>query len=412
MKILKMAAILLSVAGLMTAGCAFKKDGGPTPESAAAEELLKTIEVKKQQQAFEGKLTKENVSVRFDETDTLNVYEMIITWPSSIATMVITIDERTPEIRQQHHGGVFKIPVLSGYEHKIELMAYDSLGSPISSLSLVEQVPKDLLVDKTFHLKRSEVFEVNRVFFYDGAQLVTNGFDLTIKARKIFVQNREFTSVRVPLNEAHIVTTPPNTLASDQSNLKGSKIQIHADQAVGTLAVALIGYNGQDGKKGADAPMPAPGSLDGAPGQPGQIKSRRQPCFRGNIDAPCEPEVVICAVAATNGEDGKNGTPGLPGGDAWNGGNAGELQIVIMNSSEFKLEVAQKVGQPGKPGVGGEGTPGGKGGSGGANNTYCAGGLKGKDGNDGGKGENGKKGEPGQKAIIDHNLQKVEIYDL
>lgn len=412
MKTLKRMAIFISLMGLAVAGCAFKKEDGPTPEAAAAEELLKTIEVKKQQQAFQGKLTKENVRVRFDETEIIGFYEMTITWPTAIATMVITIDEKTPEIRQQVEGGFLKMTVSAGNEHKINLMAYDSLGSPISSISLIEKVPSDLVIDRTFHMKKAELFDVNRVFFYDGAQLVTNGFDLTIKAKKIFVENVEFTSARVPANKAHIITTPPNTLAAEQSNLLGSKILISADQAVGTLAIALIGFNGQDGKNGADAPMHAPGALDGAPGKPGQTKSRTRPCIRGNIDIPCEPEIVICAVAATNGEDGQHGAPGFPGEDAWNGGNAGEIQIDVKNSSEFKLEVAQRVGQPGKPGVGGQGTPGGKGGPGGPKDPYCAGGAKGKDGNDGGKGGNGKKGEPGQKALIKHNLQKVEIYDL
>lgn len=408
----KLTALFVSVVGLSVAGCSFKKDGGPTPEAAAAEELIKTIETKKQQQAFEGKLTKENVSVRFEETDTIGFYEMIISWPSAIATMVITIDGGTPEIRGQGHGGIFKKSVGSGNTHKIELMSYDTLGSPISSLAMIVQVPKDLEVSKTSQLSGSAVFEVNRVFFRDNAQIITNGFDLTIKAKKIFVDNLEITSSRIPANRAHIITTYPNTLAEGQTQLSGSKIQITADQAIGTLAVALIGYNGPDGENGADAPPPAPGTLDGANGQPGQERSRRQPCMRFNMDVPCEPEVVVCGVAATNGSDGKPGLNGSPGADGWNGGNTGDLDINIKNSSEFKLEVAQKVGIAGKGGLGGKGTSGGKGGAGGHKTAYCGAGASGKDGAPGVKGADGKNGQLGQKALIKHNVQKVEIYDL
>lgn len=409
----KLAALFVSIVGLSAAGCSFKKDDGPTPEAAAAEEFIKTIEAKKQQQAFEGKLTKDNVTVRFDETDVIGFYEMVLTWPSAIATMMITIDDRTPEIRQQSDGGIFKMMASSGKEHKIELIAYDSLGSPVSTLSLVERVPIDLVVDKTFHLNKSENFEVNRIFFHDGAQIVTNGFDLYINAKKIFIVNEEFASSRVPAHLAHIITTLPNSLATDRGRLMGSKIQISADQAVGTLAVALIGYNGPDGQNGADASPPAPGALNGVNGQPGQQKSRWQPCRTSfNIDIPCEPEVVVCSVAATPGADGKPGLNGSPGADGWSGGSTGDLVVDIKNSSEFKLEVAQKVGLPGKGGFGGKGTPGGKGGLGGHKTPYCGAAGNGKDGPHGVKGADGKNGEPGKKSTVIHNVQKVEIYDL
>lgn len=388
----KFTKLLVITALSLSVGCSFKKDNSHSPP--AQQDVVETLKKDQEKQAFEGQLTESNVSIKFDEIDAPGAYKMLISWPNQISRMQVVINNGSPDIITGK--STFTIPVSQNTQQMIDLLAYDSLGAPISSLRLIKSAPKDFLIDSTVSLSADTTLDGNRLFITEKGLILTNGFNLSINVNKITLSQKEFTGMGMPTDNGHIVTSFLNLPATKLEQLRGSSISINAKIAIGHLHVFLIGANGQNGRDGREmenATSNIQTSLNGTNGSDGQSFLPLRPCFKGNKDAPCDPVAsYVCKKAPTNGEDGKAGPQGADGEDGWNGGDTGSISVVVQDYSQFSLEITQKRGSPGKGGQGAPGKDGGKGGLAGKSAEGCP---IAKNGNNGPRGKNGNAGHDG-----------------
>lgn len=427
MKIANAILCLAYTIALLTS-CSFKKDEDKnTPKENAPPNVIETIQKEQEKQAFEGQLTASNVVVTFLEQPEPRSYVMKITWPEQIKRMQVIVNNKTPviHISSNNTGSSHEELVLSEREQDIELLAYDSLGAPISSLALKKVAPLDYVLGANLNLNKDTVINVNRFFILPSAQLTTNGYNLSITTNKLIItppSEETKVSDRLGLiSKSHILTNLPGAVAENEHLLKGSNISIQAKQATGHLIVSLIGYNGKDGQNGESLERLLGISknrntaLDGVSGEAGVVKSQSIPCTqRRNVDGPpCEREVLLCEKSPTNGTDGQPGPRGYAGENGANGGNTGSVSVIAEEKSQFSLEVIQKAGQAGKGGIGATGFLGGLGGKAGTNpGGPCTSAKDGQPGPKGANGDNGLDGSPGKIGDVITNIQNIKIIQL
>lgn len=400
--------ILISLLCLTLGACAFSKDEAEKKKvlvnQGAQEDVLETIE----QQAFSGQLSDENVRVEFEENDAPGVYDLVISWPKAIPSMKVAVGDMPYTIISKASN--YKATATNDQTYQIHLVAQNSLGGDISSYTKIVRAPKDIVIKKRHDLTEGTKIKVNRLYFYDGGLIQTNGFNLEITANKIYTTTPLNDGKMSGFFDAHILTNPPTQVAQTEKQHNGSIISIDAEKAYGRLRIALIGMNGQNGEAGKDAVADA--ALNGANGTDGVTKLLVESCV-GADGMPCRQKPNLqCTSNPTDGSNGKKGYTGGRGGDGWNGGNSGQTAIFIQDSSEFLLEVMQRRGQPGKGGPGGKGSAGGLGGSAGANpQGKCRAAKNGANGPAGDDGPRGQDGQPGLLKEVVNNTPNAVIYE-
>lgn len=417
---------LAIVIALAMNACSFKKDDAKndsTPKENSPSDVVETIQKEQEKQAFEGQLTKKNVLVTFEEQPEPQLYKMKITWPEQVKRMQIIVNKKTPVIYTSVNStNSHEEPVWSSKDQEIELIAYDSLGAPISSLALKEKAPLDYVLGTDVNLTQDTVIDVNRFFIFPKAQLQTNGHHLSIIAKKIIIEPSEekvsFSSIG-SLQYAHILTHIPFNKISNETDYRESAITIQAEKATGLLRVGLIGADGVDGRDGHTVEKDLGISKtntdkDGANGENGILKSKVVPNGINVIDgSPREKEVLMCEKAPSNGRDGKPGSQGHSGENGRNGGPTGSLSIFVNEQEGLSIEVIQRPGQPGKGGLGASGHTGGQGGKPGLNPGHpCASAQKGADGLQGPKGSDGIGGQPGKVGDILPGIKRIKVIQL
>lgn len=161
--------ICVSIFTLGLGACSFKKDEAKQKEAAkASAEVLNQYEQnqdqKKQSERDGGKLTDENVSVEFLEMEQPGYYKMRITWPASVPSMSVQVNDEFQAVSV--NGNVFERVVMNDSLSRIHLTSRDKSGNEISRKEFVFRAPKDLLVNFDYSLHANANIEVNRVYFF------------------------------------------------------------------------------------------------------------------------------------------------------------------------------------------------------------------------------------------------------
>lgn len=258
---------------------------------------------------------------------------------------------------------------------------------------MVEKETSTIVIDGKTVLQERTTYEADVIEFSPTAELITNGFDLVISAKKLikieglpriasFEAEADRPAGADGRNAGPVIIT--------SAAVEGSKLLIfnHGEHGV-------AGTQGAAGRKG----------VRGSPGRAGSDRGMKGCVGRKN---------------GGKGRPGRMGQKGGAGGDAGNGGpvsielkskqfSGGYDRFVVSQSrinpftnKEYRCEgTCPGAAAPG--GAGGEGGEGGRGGSGVRGSWPCGGvspGTKGKQGKPGLPGRNGKEGEAGSILIL------------
>lgn len=334
--------LFAALLALSFASCSFKKNPGQDNTAVAPEtpptDVIKTIQEEQERQAFEGKLTEENVSLEFVELENPNTYKMIVRWPKQIKRLQLDINDLDPIFKTiADDVSTYERTVVGNQLQTVRLTAFDTLGGPISTITLKRKSPRDIIYGSTENLKKSEYINANRIYFLEQGRIITNGYDLSISANKIYI-------LKGPESEARSDIYSRQANSQIMTNLLGtntevgvptsSNIVVTAKMAIGHLAVLMIGKNGSDGVDGQEIEKQlrigkvAHPTYNGANGQDGVLTYSTKKCSHrsGPDSGPCEMSYAKCDKQPTNGESGKPGLKGLgaPGGAGGLGGKAGK----------------------------------------------------------------------------------------
>lgn len=232
----------------------------------------------------------------------------------------------------------------------------------------------DVILTGRRTLAQDTVISADTITFKPDAVVITNGFKLTIAAKK---------SIILEGTPSLISFEPRTSGPAGGAGRSAGPIIIETPVLAGNIL--KIEDTGESGVKGADG-------LTGQPGPNGRQGTQRDwNPWNGCIG-------------------GSNGTPGGQGGDGGNGGvggNGGTGGTVIINiKGGFsplgtpRLDMTVTGGQAGAPGAPGTGGPGGQGGLGAPGTAYCGGTDAGPAGPTGRAGLQGIPGAPGNAGLI------------
>jgi hypothetical protein len=251
--------------------------------------------------------------------------------------------------------------------------------SVVSILALCLSVPATVLADDVILtgkrvLDKDTVLSGDTITFRSDAVVVTNGFKLTIEAKKVISIEGTPTIISFETRDGRPAGDPGRSAGPvifDSPRLDGNILKVEDV--------------GEDGIKGADG---ATGAV-GASGRQGTQRDWNP--WNGCIG-------------------GSNGTPGGQGGDGGNGGaggNGGSGGTVIINikggfsaGGTPRLDMSVTGGQAGGAGAPGSGGPGGQGGAGAPGTAYCGGTNPGPGGPQGRSGLAGVAGASGNAGLI------------
>ncbi|WP_347359038.1 hypothetical protein [Bdellovibrio sp.] len=385
---------------LLLGACAFKKDDGKGPSSATTNtDVIESVE----KVSFTGELNDQNVKITFLEDEEPGLYQLEISWPANVPAMKVSIDgEAYKIIKNSNKHSVF---INHSMKAKVHIVALNALGGESSTFAAEVTSPVDLLIDKPYHIQEDSIIKTNRLYILKDGLFITNGFNLTLDTKTLIVHSEiSNASNRMQTRDAQILTTAPKNVAPTLRFLVGSQINIKAQKAVGHLRVAMVGFNGIDGKAGANG---APGKA-GKNGRDGAIKDFTEYCVNDD-GRPCRGASQIdCTSNPTNGEQGTPGSLGQQGESGSTGGNSGVLTAIIDDHTQFKLEVGQRRGLGGRGGAGGKGGPGGPGGAPGDNPfNKCRNAFAGPQG---ATGPDGKSGQDGKAGLLDDVITNVSNF--
>lgn len=397
--------LMISQIGLAM-GCAFKEDTGPVKPETKPSDVIETIEKGREAQAGDLEIALSKAKLTFDEAAHPNSYIARISW-LPVLKRVIVSKKDDPRERVLNNVTEYSEPVGGGTKVSYVIRVQDAFGMSLFSRELVGDVPEDGVVVGKNSLKKDENWIYNRLFFFENGQILLDGFNLSIRANKLFVygganKRSEAEKGKAPNSYAHILTNEPHALLVNGRS-GGSTINIDAEIAEGELYVHLMGAKGLPGKSGDQKIKEGKLSLDtpkpekqGAPGRPGKSRTRALPC-RGTMgDVPCDSQVV-CDAAPTNGEPGLRGDPGPSGENGGEGGKAGSIYFNVKEHRDFKVTVYFTAGSGGDGGKGSEvGYIGGLGGTPGTPANGCPTAVAGPQGPRGNKGLDGQAGLDGE----------------
>ncbi|WP_413581387.1 collagen-like protein [Bdellovibrio sp. HCB288] len=396
---------------LSVGACAFKKeDAEDKQRQELADVVTQQLDEKKEKIAFEGTLTKENVSVRFDENETPGSYNMVIEWPDAVGMMEVTLNGRVIGSFKEKS---FSISTPHSQKYQIVLRAYATLqegGGFLSSIGIEKEAHKDFILDGIYNLSKAELFKVNRAYLRKGSKIVTNGHNLEINTNKLYVEASDL--IGNEYDRAQIATFPFDRKSINPNELSPGRISIIANQAFGDLMISMIGVTGYDAKLITETPawkrfMQLPSkATKGSSGADG-ILTVPPECEQLPFNAKevCK-KLSVCLENPKDGNPGAQGANGLNGVNGNPGGNTGDLVIDIKNDSEFNASVYRKAGLGG---MGSSGTPGQLGGDGGDPGknpeNRCKNAAQGPRGADGAHGKDGTRGPRGAYGQITTNIK-------
>lgn len=388
----------------LAAGCAFKEDTGPEKPETKPSDVIETIEKGREAQAKNLALAPGEAKLEFLE-GAAGFYFARLSWPDRVPRVQVTKSDDARPILVADKNEYTEI-VTAGQKVSFGLAIADAMGITIQSIRLDGTAPRDLQVAEVRKLDQDTVLKYNRIFFYNGGKFVTNGYNLSIEAKKlIFVEKVKEGSKETFFESAHVITHYPDTFLDGEIRRENSKINIDADYAEGELVLMMIGPHGRNGKNGNVLAQERGLSLSvrdaalaGAKGNDGVGLISGRPCMRGmeGMDIVCEQPRPFCSVQPTSGLPGKKGAQGLKGEPGEDGGDTGSVYFKVADHSKFKVLIYSRPGKPGAPGPGGDGFLGGAGGQPGAAPEGCVAASAGPNGPNGDKGPNGSDGREGR----------------
>jgi hypothetical protein len=297
---------------------------------------------------------------------------------------------------------------------KLSLLSIDGLYPQVIG-EIEGKSPTDYVIESNQELKQSAQIDVERFFILNSSKLKTNGFDLIIRAKKIFAMNAEiFTFDPLPLSK---VGFAPNGI--DGANGKsGGMIDISSQMAIGAMVINLRGQTGGDGQFGEPYASRSSQGLGGEPGAYSfrEVDTGRKIGVTEDTLIPLPEKQYYCSTNPKNGHRGDRGLAGHRGGNAGSGGSSGFLNLNIDEQSSFQVKLNREVGFAGKIGEGGPGQLGGLGGPAGVFvnpiikfsfeviTNYC---QKASDGDFGENGPQGSNGYPGSDGLLERSCISI-----
>lgn len=400
--------MLLASIFLIGSGCAFKKDDADNAKPAQAPaDVIEQIKTERAKEAFTGQLTAENVQVTFSESD-MGFYNMTISWPQEVTKVQVVING----IKEIVSGSnVATRSVEHSKKQDIEVTAFDSFGSPTSVYTQAAVAPVDIIVKAPLYLAESTQINANRIYFLAEGFIETNGHNLSIESNSFIVAEPVHSGLKLFSNYSSIRTQGAQNYATEDFHHLNSSITINARKAVGTLRVAMIGFNGRNGRSGDELEKlngitrQRNTQLDGSNGTDEILKKVPK--------TPDSPAETLCVRPASSGQPGKPGAAGANGENGQDGGSTGNLLVTVLQHDQFALEVGTLPGKSGKGAPGALGHEGGNGGAPGKAHGVCAQRpVTGQKGASGPKGSDGKSGANGKVGTISSNVAKQRIFDL
>lgn len=343
---------------LTLSACAFSKNEGPTDDQKTIKSLNAQLEANRP-------LVAEDFKHEFISGAQLNDYTARISWPANrpltikliqndrVLKTINGLEQNTHELKCDDGYLTYSAEVISAAagrvsEPKIKIPCpFDyTVVQGISNLEVLKQVTGKLQLQH-------------------GSTIALSSQDLELNVRELEIDGI-----------ANIITMNSNRTADrDDAYRKPSPtIRIHAKKAKGVLVLQLNGVDGHTAPDGVLVPDP---SLDGAPGAPGQAE---EVCGEGRVTKNGETIPgkcrMKCTVQPQNGADGRRpmvkvddkfvpkkggkGSNGIPGV------GTSKVDLQILDSSAFRVEIAFNPGLASEPGRG-DFPKGGVGGAPGAN---------------------------------------------
>ena len=194
-------------------------------------------------------------------------------------------------------------------------------------------------------------YDFERIYFAEGARLVTNGKSITLNVEKLVANSG--------IIETFTADEAAKAAPIETRGRSGGAIKISAQEATGRLSVVLRGTKGGQGDRGVDATAEGPKGPDSV-----------NATFV-NLIFPSNRVCIQDGTPAGRGGEGPKGGTSRPGSP---GGSTGYLDLRVAKPADpehaISVNVERLPGQGGDPGEGGKGGPGGPGGN--AVGTNCA----------------------------------------
>lgn len=308
------------------------------PKALTTEDGLATLSV-----IPEAEPNQYSVSILF-KNELLKLYQNN---PKLIQVVRYKNNEADAQILQMNGTGILDAKVKENTDYEYKIISYEK-GIAEELETLKAHIPQDYV----FSGEKIQQYDMNmgetaygRVFFKNGAKLITSGFGIKIFADQIVSENGQIIGYSDEIKK--------QALSTQRNGENGQFVEIKANSIVGQLQFDLDGMPGSYGIPGA----PPTDSMRGSQGSPGYIS------HLGFLDTPTKNCGNLQSVS--RGEAGGRGAPGNNGGAGFSGGNSIGLRLMVKNlSTENWLIRSRRPGAGGFGGMGGAGGPGGEGGPG------------------------------------------------
>lgn len=382
---------------LLLTSCAFRIEDDEALRKQAADQLLNTL-VKS---TTSERVSQEEISIQLADDDDFNTFQLSIKWPLRVYRAEIKIDR---EIIESNGHSYLKRNIKSNNGFlSITVTLFNELGAVIGLKEQETEFYKDIKISEPISSEGELI--ANRLLITTGGRIITNGQSLTIKAKKIIIEDTYNPGAAFRAEDAHILTVLPGTKSpTAEGKPSHADIRIQADEAIGDLRVALIGFDGNDGVTPIVKHPPAAAGKNGTSGESQDI-GRYCTDDRGR---PCRSE-IICKVEPQAAEPGLKGAKGIDAAPGQDGGDSGSLTIDIRNTENFTAKIITLPGEGGKSGLRGEGGPGGPPGITPRAAPGCRQPKPASSGDQGPYGNYGKDGISGAMGFIDTKATRAQI---
>lgn len=393
-----MAKVIFSLLLLLTS-CAFRIEDDEALRKQAADQLLETL-VKS---TSSERVSTEEIRVQLEDDEEFNKFQLIAKWPSRAYRAELKINDEV--IESLEHSYVKRdIEGHKGLLH-VSVTLFNELGAIIGRKNFDINFHNDLKISVPTSIKGE--LEANRLLITTGGRIITNGNDLTIKAKKIIVEDTYNPGAAFRPEDAHILTVLPGTKSpTAEGKPPHAVIKVEADEGIGDLRVALVGFDGNDGVTPIVEHPPGPAGNNGTPGESLDVGKY---CIddRGR---PCRVEVA-CKVEPQAAKPGKQGATGIDAANGQDGGGSGDLIVDVKEAELFTVQVQAMPGLGGNPGLPGEGGPGGPPGKTPVAARGCTQPPTASEGPKGSDGKKGKAGSAGAIGFIEAKGTKLQILE-
>lgn len=230
--------------------------------------------------------------------------------------------------------------ILSGCQVKVTDKEKPSNPNQIQVL----QTSGKVYINELWVLQQDQELIVDQLELGPRAEIITQGFQLRIQARKLISQagvlkiwqDSDLQSVRVSAN-------------SESRLLQPGVVRIHAEHGEGLLKVFNQGLQGASGISFENWQWE---DLGEAPQGPTAEVKHLKGLKRRGLDASVDTDFTVACKVSNRGFDGQvAGSDALPGGPGETGGANAPVSVIFQQSSSF---VIQYQGRGGLGGLGGK----------------------------------------------------------